>query len=101
MFLPNLLRRRTAIGSAWLVLVGSVLTFTVYGWLLRVARPERVATYAYVNPVVALALGWLVLGEPAGARELVASAVILAAVAVALAEPPRGTRQRRSALARS
>ena len=100
-FDPAAVSARSVVGLVWLILVGSVLTFTVYGWLLRVARPERVATYAYVNPVVALALGWLVLGEPAGAHELAASALILAAVGVALAERPRAARPAGSLLARS
>jgi drug/metabolite transporter (DMT)-like permease len=100
-FDPAAVSARSAGGLAWLILVGSVLTFTVYGWLLRMVRPERVATYAYVNPVVALALGWLVLGEPAGAHELAASALILAAVGVALAERPRAARSVGSLLARS
>ena len=45
-------------------IVGSLLAFTVYGWLLRVAPLPLVATYAYVNPVVAVILGAIVLGEP-------------------------------------
>jgi drug/metabolite transporter (DMT)-like permease len=93
---------RSALAIAWLAVVGSVLGFTVYGWLLRVAPPARVATYAYVNPVVAMALGWWLLGEPVTVAMLVASALILAAVVVALADRPLGPalRQLPSRLAR-
>jgi drug/metabolite transporter (DMT)-like permease len=93
---------RSALAIAWLAAVGSVLGFTVYGWLLRVAPPARVATYAYVNPVVAMALGWWLLGEPVTVAMLVASGLILAAVVVALADRPLGSalRQLPSRLAR-
>jgi drug/metabolite transporter (DMT)-like permease len=86
---------RSALALAWLALPGSVLGFTVYGWLLRVAPPARVATYAYVNPVVAMALGWWLLDEPVTEAMLVASALILAAVVVALADRPLGAAVRR------
>jgi drug/metabolite transporter (DMT)-like permease len=85
---------RSALALAWLALLGSVFGFTVYGWLLRVAAPTRVATYAYVNPVVALALGWWLLDEPVSVAMLVASALILAAVGVALTDQPLGARWR-------
>ena len=67
---------------AYLTIVGSLVAFTAYGWLLRVAPLPLVATYAYVNPVVAVALGALVRGEPVDARTLLAGAVIVAAVAL-------------------
>ncbi len=66
----------------YLTLIGSLLAFTVYGWLLRVAPLPFIATYAYVNPVVAVILGAIVLQEPIDARTLVAGAVIVAAVAL-------------------
>jgi drug/metabolite transporter (DMT)-like permease len=68
--------------SAWLYLViaGSVIAYTAYVWLLGKTSPARVSTYAYVNPVVAIALGWFLAGEPVGMRTLVASALILVAV---------------------
>jgi drug/metabolite transporter (DMT)-like permease len=70
------------LGFLYLILVGSVFTFATYTWLLGVAPTPLVATYAYVNPVVAVILGTLVLGEPVSLRLAVASAMILAAVAV-------------------
>lgn len=67
---------------AYLTIVGSLVAFTAYGWLLRVAPLPLIATYAYVNPVVAVILGALVRGEPIDPRTLVAGAVIVAAVAL-------------------
>jgi drug/metabolite transporter (DMT)-like permease len=66
----------------YLTIVGSLVAFTTYVWLLRVAPLPLIATYAYVNPVVAVILGWLVLREPLTPRTLVAGAVIVFAVAL-------------------
>jgi drug/metabolite transporter (DMT)-like permease len=67
---------------AYLTVIGSLLAFTVYGWLLRVAPLPLIATYAYVNPVVAVILGAAVRQEPIDPRTLVAGAVIIGAVAL-------------------
>jgi drug/metabolite transporter (DMT)-like permease len=75
----------TSIGSiAYLVGFGSILAYTAYGWLLRNAATPLLSTYAYVNPAVAVFLGWAFAGEHLGARELVAGVVILASVALIL-----------------
>ena len=66
----------------YLAIIGSLLAFTAYGWLLRVAPLPLIATYAYVNPVVAVILGALILREPIEPRTLLAGAVIIGAVAV-------------------
>ncbi len=66
----------------YLVLVGSLIGYTAYVWLLRVAPISLVATYAYVNPVIAVLLGWLILGEPLEPRTIAAGAIIVVAVAV-------------------
>jgi drug/metabolite transporter (DMT)-like permease len=76
-------------GLAYLVVFGTVLTFSAYMWLLRVVAPARVATYAFVNPAVAVVLGWALAGESLTAGAVVASAVIVAAVAVAVSERER------------
>jgi drug/metabolite transporter (DMT)-like permease len=68
------------IAVAFLAIVGSLVAFTTYLWLLRVSVPSRVATHAYVNPVVAVVLGWAVAGEALTARMLVAAGLIVAAV---------------------
>jgi drug/metabolite transporter (DMT)-like permease len=66
---------------AFLVVFGSIVAFTAYGWLLRSGAPSvLVSTYAYVNPAVAVVLGWAFAGEAIGGRELAAGAVILASV---------------------
>lgn len=61
---------------------GSWIAFSAYVWLLKVSTPARVATYAYVNPVIAVVLGHLVLAEPFGGRTLWAAAIILAGVVI-------------------
>jgi drug/metabolite transporter (DMT)-like permease len=66
----------------YLVIFGSLVAFTAYIWLLRVSTPARVSTYAYVNPVVAVLLGWAFAGEPITARTLLAAAIIVGAVAL-------------------
>ncbi len=64
----------------YLISFGSILAFSAYSWLIRTAEPTQVATYAYVNPVVAMFLGWLIAGEPIGGRSLAAAALILGSV---------------------
>jgi drug/metabolite transporter (DMT)-like permease len=75
----------------FLVVFGSIVAFTAYGWLLRSGAPSVVvSTYAYVNPAVAVLLGWLFAGETVGGRELAAGAVIVGSVGMlVLARRPR------------
>lgn len=77
--------------GAWvyLVLLGSLAGFTAYVWLVGVVSPTRVATYAFVNPVVAVALGWALAGEPVTPRTLLAGALVLGAVALLTLRPRR------------
>ena len=87
---------------AYLIVVGSLVGFTAYVWLLRVAPVSLVATYAYVNPIVAVALGWLLLGESVSLHMVVAGSAIVVAVALivrasgAAVEPGRGLLRRRA-----
>jgi drug/metabolite transporter (DMT)-like permease len=67
---------------------GSLLGFTAYIWLLRTVATARVSTYAFVNPAVAVFLGWAVGGEALTARELLASVTIIAAVALIITHRP-------------
>jgi drug/metabolite transporter (DMT)-like permease len=67
---------------AYLSIFGSIIALGAYLWLLRVTTPARIITHAYVNPVVAVLLGWLLAEEPLNARTLVASAVIICGVLV-------------------
>ena len=71
---------RSAFSLLYLTVFGSIIGFTCYIWLLKVTTPARVSTYAYVNPVVALFLGWMAAGEPVSQRSLTAAAIIVAAV---------------------
>jgi drug/metabolite transporter (DMT)-like permease len=70
------------LGLAYLIVFGSWVGFAAYVWLLRSARTSLVSTYAYVNPVVAVFLGWAILGEAITGRTLIAGGVIVAAVAL-------------------
>ena len=69
-------------GFAYLVTAGSLLAFTAYAWLLHNAPISTVATYAFVNPVVAVLLGWWLLSEELTAAMLIAAIVIVASVAL-------------------
>jgi drug/metabolite transporter (DMT)-like permease len=66
----------------YLTLFGSLVAFTAYGWLLRNVTTARAATYAYVNPVVAVLLGWLFANEPLTLRVGLAAGVIVVSVAL-------------------
>lgn len=64
----------------YLIVFGSLVAFTAYSWLLRNVTPARAATYAYVNPVVAVLLGWSIASEPLTLRMLLAAAIIVGSV---------------------
>jgi drug/metabolite transporter (DMT)-like permease len=74
---------------AYLVVFGSLAAFTAYGWLLRRVPTRVLASHAYVNPVVAVALGRLVLGEPITATTVLAGLLVLVSVGLLLAQPER------------
>jgi len=73
---------RSLLALGYLIVAGSLLGFTAYIYLLGATTPARVSTYAYVNPVVAVFLGWLLAGETVTPRTGLATAVIVAAVAL-------------------
>ena len=77
---PRAISGASALGLLYLVSFGSLVGFTAYIWLLEHAPAARVSTYAYVNPVVAVVLGWAVLGEALTLRMYLAAAVIVGAV---------------------
>jgi drug/metabolite transporter (DMT)-like permease len=78
---------------AYLVIFGSIVAFTAYTWLLANVPVSTVGTYAYVNPIVAVALGALFLGEPITPRTLVAAAIIIGAVVAMVSGRPRTTEE--------
>jgi drug/metabolite transporter (DMT)-like permease len=73
---------RSWLGLLYLTTIGSLVGFTTYVWLLRVAPLPKIATYAYVNPVVAFVLAGILLGEAIEPRTVLAGAVIIFAVAL-------------------
>ena len=75
----------------YLTVFGSILAFTAYVWVLQRAPISQISTYAYVNPVVAVALGAIILGERITALTLVSGAIVVVAVALVIrSEAPRG-----------
>jgi drug/metabolite transporter (DMT)-like permease len=73
---------RSALGLVYLITFGSLVGFTAYIWLLRTVSASLASTYAYVNPVVAVFLGWAFDAEPLTVRTLLAAAVIVGGVVV-------------------
>ena len=73
---------RSIAGFVYLTAIGSLVGFTAFIWLIQHQPAARVATYAYVNPVVAVFLGWAIAGEPLTVRTLIAAAIIIGAVAL-------------------
>jgi drug/metabolite transporter (DMT)-like permease len=71
------------------VVFGSIVAFSAYVWLLRVSTMARVSTFAYVNPVVAVLLGWALADEPLTPRTLVAATVIIGGVVLITLAPKR------------
>jgi drug/metabolite transporter (DMT)-like permease len=86
---PETITADSLVALAYLTVVGSLVAFTAYAWVLRQAPLPLIATYAFVNPVVAVFLGWLILGERIGPRELIAGAVIVVGVALIVAARSR------------
>jgi drug/metabolite transporter (DMT)-like permease len=78
---------RSLLALGYLILFGSVVAYTAFRWLLKVSSPTLVATHAYVNPVVALALGWQLNGEALTGSMVAAAALVLGGVAL-VASPP-------------
>jgi drug/metabolite transporter (DMT)-like permease len=83
---------RSMLAVLYLIFFGSLIGYTAYTWLLRVSTPAKVATYAYVNPLVAVLLGWSFANEALTVRMVLAAVVIVAGVALIT------TRRRRAPL---
>ncbi len=81
---------RSLLALAYLIVFGSWVAYTAYAWLLQNAPISKVSTYAYVNPVVAIALGWLILDEVVTSTTIIGATVIVASVALVVrTESPR------------
>jgi len=77
---PAAISMRSGLSLLYLIVFGSIIAFAAYVYLLRVSTPARVGSYAYVNPVVAVFLGWALADEPVTGRTLLAAAVIITGV---------------------
>jgi drug/metabolite transporter (DMT)-like permease len=89
-FKPAAVSVHSWLAFGYLIVMGSLVGFSCFVWLMKHSTPTRVSTYAYVNPLVAVFLGWLILGEPVTARTLAAAAVIVASVAIITTQRSRG-----------
>jgi len=79
-FDPSAISFNSLFGLTYLIIFGSLLGFTAYSWLLKNARPSMVATYAYVNPVIAVLLGWLIAGESMTGQMLIGAGIVVGSV---------------------
>ena len=89
---------RAWLAVGYLFVFGSCIGFSAYLYILKKSTAARVGTYAFVNPIVALAIGWLLGGEVLSQRTLVAAAVILTAVVLVITAPHRDPREAADAL---
>ncbi len=80
---------RSLLALVYLIAFGSIVALGAYNWLLRHTSLVALSTYAYVNPVVALILGWLIGGEPLGLRVIAAGCLILLSVGIIMGGPRR------------
>ena len=81
-FDPQSVTLASVLGLVYLIVFGSLIGFVAYSWLMRHADPTLVSTYAYVNPVIAVLLGWGLVGEVVTGRTLLAGGIVLVAVAM-------------------
>lgn len=80
---------KSVLSLAYLITFGAMVAYAAYVWLLNVVSPAKATTYAYVNPVVAMFLGWALADEPLSFRALLAAAIILGAVVLITTEARR------------
>jgi drug/metabolite transporter (DMT)-like permease len=71
---------RSWLSLAYLIVFGSVVAFTAYNWLMEHYSPTLVATHTYINPIVAVLLGWLLAGEGVTFNVLLSAAMVISAV---------------------
>jgi drug/metabolite transporter (DMT)-like permease len=89
-FDPASVSTRSWLAVGYLSVFGSIIGFTAYVWLLRVVHASRVATYAYVNPIIAMLLGWSLAGEEFTLQMLLAATVIIGAVVLIITNKTKG-----------
>jgi drug/metabolite transporter (DMT)-like permease len=88
-FDPGAVPARAWVALAYLTGAGSILGFTAYLWLLHRESPTRVGTYAYVNPVVAVLVGYFFGGEALGLRTVIGASLVLVSVIAIMTRPAR------------
>ena len=88
-FHPAAVSAEAWLALAYLSLAGSVIAFTAYVWLIHHESPTKVGTYAYVNPVVAVVIGYFFGGEPLGARTILGTLLVLVSVLVITMKPAK------------
>jgi drug/metabolite transporter (DMT)-like permease len=97
-FHPMAVTPHAWLAVGYLVVFGSCIGFTAFLYILKKSTAARVGTYAFVNPIVALAVGWLLGGEALSQRTVLAAAIILTAVVVVITAPHRNPREAAEAL---
>jgi len=83
-FHPHQITTQSLVAFVYLVLIGGIIGYVSYAWLLRHCEPAKVATYAYVNPIVAVILGALFAHETLSLRTLLGAGLIIGSVAVVI-----------------
>jgi drug/metabolite transporter (DMT)-like permease len=81
-FHPAAVSGASIAGYLYLVVAGSIIAFSAYSFMVRNATPAAVSTYAYVNPIIAVVLGWLIANEPVTGRTILGAAIIVASVGI-------------------
>ena len=89
-FTPSAVSAKSVLSFIYLITFGSIIGYTAYVYLLSAVSATKAATYAYVNPVIAVLLGWAFANEPIAMRTGIAAAVILAGVALITTAQGRG-----------
>ena len=95
-FDPSIVPAKAWVAVAYLIVAGSLVGYSTFAWLMRHSTPARVATYAYVNPLVAVVLGWVVLGEPLTPRLLAAAVLVVGSVVLITAARTRPSASERA-----
>jgi len=92
----SVVSRNSWLALAYLLVFGSLIGFTAYSWLLKNARPAMVATYAYVNPVIAVILGWAIAGESFTGRTLLGAGVVVGSVVMITSQNSEAIREEKT-----
>src|SRR4029077_10523743 len=90
-FHPGTVSRGAWLALLYLTVAGSIIAFTAYVWLIHHESPTKVGTYAYVNPVIAVLLGYFLAGESLGLRTILGTLLILISVVVITTTPAKRT----------